>query len=54
VPAIIGGRGTPALFDRPPLGPDEAPVPLRLSSVDIVDGGHVRLRFGVVEAEDPR
>lgn len=47
LPAVIGGRGTPALFDAPPLGPTEAPVPLHLLSAEVTGRGHVRLRYAV-------
>jgi 2,5-diamino-6-(ribosylamino)-4(3H)-pyrimidinone 5'-phosphate reductase len=47
LPAVIGGRGTPALFDAPPLGPTELPVRLELLDSEITDDGHVRLRYTV-------
>jgi riboflavin biosynthesis pyrimidine reductase len=47
LPAAIGGRGTPALFDAPPLRPDELPARLRLLAVDRVSGDVVRLRYAV-------
>lgn len=50
LPAVIGGRGTPALFDAPPLGPGEQPVALRLLDEEVTDEGHVRLRYAVVGA----
>lgn len=46
-PAVIGGRGTPSLFDAPPLKPDENPVALRLLEVTTTDDGHVRARYAV-------
>ena len=50
MPAAIGGRGMPALFDAPPLGPTEWPTPLRLVSCDTTNAGHVRLRYAVEHA----
>ncbi|RYV51460.1 dihydrofolate reductase family protein [Pengzhenrongella frigida] len=47
LPAVIGGRGTPALFDAPPLGPDEVPVALELLSAREQPGGWLRLRYAV-------
>ncbi len=47
LPIAVGGRGTPALFDAPPLGPDEWPASLELLSADRLDGGLLRLRYGV-------
>lgn len=46
-PAVIGGRGTPALFDSAPLTSDDSPVALRLLTTEWTDGGHLRLRFAV-------
>jgi riboflavin biosynthesis pyrimidine reductase len=40
LPAIIGGRGTPALFDAPPLSADEQPVRLSPITVDLRPNGH--------------
>lgn len=51
LPAVIGGRGTPALFDAPPLAPDEDPVSLELLDADVRDDGHVRLRYAVRQRE---
>lgn len=50
LPAVIGGRGTPSLFDAPPLGPDEAPVRLQLCGQEVTAEGHLRLRYAVVDA----
>lgn len=36
LPTAIGGRGTPALFDAPPLAADEWPTPLELLSAEQV------------------
>lgn len=47
LPAVIGGRGTPALFDAAPLARDEAPVPLRLLASEVGGDGHLRLRYAV-------
>jgi riboflavin biosynthesis pyrimidine reductase len=47
LPAAIGGRGTPALFDAPPLLPHQSPTRLRLLSADVVDDDHLRLRYAV-------
>jgi len=47
LPVVIGGRGTPALFDAPTLSPDEWPVALDLMSAESLDGGIVRLRYSV-------
>lgn len=51
MPAVIGGRGTPALFDAPPLDRTQRPTPLHLLSCDTRDDGHVRLRYAVEAAE---
>jgi 2,5-diamino-6-(ribosylamino)-4(3H)-pyrimidinone 5'-phosphate reductase len=48
LPWVIGGRGTPALFDAPPLAPEELPTGLELLSADVLSGGRVRLRYAVV------
>jgi 2,5-diamino-6-(ribosylamino)-4(3H)-pyrimidinone 5'-phosphate reductase len=48
LPIVIGGRGTPALFDAPPLGPDEWPHRLDLLSVEQLARGRLRLRYTVV------
>lgn len=50
LPAAIGGRGTPSLFDAEPLGPDEWPTRLRLLSHDATEDGHLRLRYAVDRA----
>lgn len=47
LPVVIGGRGTPALFDAPPLGPDEWPHRLDLLSAEQLAGGRLRLRYTV-------
>lgn len=50
LPAAIGGRGTPALFDAPPLTEGQWPVTLRLRSAEPLPSGVLRLRYDVVEA----
>lgn len=47
LPVAIGGRGTPALFDAPPLGPHEDPTPLDLLSAEALPTGVLRLRYRV-------
>ena len=51
LPIAIGGRGTPALFDAPPLQPDQWPVRLDLLAVEQLDGGRLRLRYTVTGDE---
>ena len=48
LPAAVGGRGTPALFDATPLGPDEQPAALELLGAEPHDGGLLRLHYRVV------
>jgi len=48
LPMAIGGRGTPALFDAPPLQPGEWPVPLALLTAKPLPNGVLRLRYAVV------
>jgi riboflavin biosynthesis pyrimidine reductase len=48
LPAAIGGRETPSLFDAPSLAPDEWPVRLDLISAQVQAGGCVWLRYRVV------
>jgi riboflavin biosynthesis pyrimidine reductase len=55
LPALIGGRETPSLFDAPALAPDEWPTRLELLSAQIQagqiqSGGHVWLRYRVLPA----
>jgi riboflavin biosynthesis pyrimidine reductase len=52
LPVAIGGRGTPALFDAPPLGPDQWPTRLELLNAETLPGGRVRLRY-TVQRQDP-
>ena len=47
LPAAIGGRGTPALFDAEPLRSSEDPTQLRLLSCDVGDDDHLRVRYAV-------
>jgi riboflavin biosynthesis pyrimidine reductase len=47
LPVAIGGRGTPALFDAPPLLPEQWPVALDLISAEALTCGIVRLRYAV-------
>lgn len=47
LPAAIGGRGTPALFDADPLGATDRPTRLRLLSHEASPDGHLRLRYAV-------
>ena len=51
LPAIIGGRETPSLFDAPVLGPDEWPTRLELLSAQVQAGGRVWLRYRVRPGE---
>jgi len=46
-PAVIGGKGTPALFDAPPLGPDELPVRLELFQHELRPDGKLWVHYGV-------
>lgn len=46
-PALIGGAGTPALFDAPPLLPEEHPTRLKLISAQVQADGHIWLRYQV-------
>lgn len=48
-PAVIGGRGTPALFDAPPLQPGQHPTPLQLLSAQPQPDGWVELRYQVMK-----
>ncbi|MFH5824124.1 dihydrofolate reductase family protein [Georgenia sp. AZ-5] len=52
LPALIGGRGTPALFDAPPLQAGEWPTSLELLSSENV-GGRLRLRYRVLGTAAP-
>lgn len=48
LPWAIGGRGTPALFDAPPLTPAEWPVRLELIAHEALPDARLRLRYAVV------
>lgn len=50
LPAVIGGRGTPSLFDAPPLTADETPVRLELLDIQRTDDDHVLVRYAVGRA----
>ena len=47
LPAIIGGQGTPSLFNGPPLKEEDKAVGLHLISATVQDSGKVRLRYKV-------
>jgi len=47
-PAVIGGRGTPALFDAPPLRADELPTRLELISSQVQEDGRIHLHYRVI------
>lgn len=51
LPALVGGKGTPALFDGAQLADGELPTPLRLLSVHTETDGLIWLRYEVVPAE---
>ena len=53
LPALIGGCGTPALFDAPPLSPGETPVELDLMAAEVTVGGRLRLRYSVRRSAGP-
>lgn len=48
LPAVIGGRETPALFDSPGLEPGETPIQLKLIAAQVQAEGRVWLRYRVV------
>lgn len=52
-PALVGGRGTPSLFDAPPLRPDEAPVRLRLVTAEVQGSGRLQVRYRVERRNQP-
>jgi len=54
LPAVIGGKDTPTLFDSPELGPDEWPTRLRLLSAQTRANGRVWLRYEVLRNDDRR
>jgi riboflavin biosynthesis pyrimidine reductase len=49
LPAVIGGRQTPTLFDVPSLKAGEWPVRLELISAQVQTGGRVWLRYRVLQ-----
>ncbi|WP_433294754.1 RibD family protein [Actinoplanes sp. CA-030573] len=51
LPALVGGLGTPTIFDGPPLGDDESPLPLRLLSAQVETDGTVLLRYAADRPE---
>ena len=48
VPALVGGLGTPTMFDGEELAPDSAPITLRCTGVDHGRHGTVWSRYDVV------
>lgn len=53
-PALISGRGTPSLFDGPPLAANETPVRLKLLSAAVQGDGRLLVRYRVKRSEDDR
>jgi riboflavin biosynthesis pyrimidine reductase len=53
LPAVIGGRHTPTLFDAPSLKAGEWPVHLELISAQVQTGGRVWLRYRVLRQPQP-
>jgi 2,5-diamino-6-(ribosylamino)-4(3H)-pyrimidinone 5'-phosphate reductase len=51
LPAVIGGRGTPALFDGSPLGPFEQPCALRPLAIDVMADGRILARYAVARTD---
>jgi 2,5-diamino-6-(ribosylamino)-4(3H)-pyrimidinone 5'-phosphate reductase len=49
-PAIIGGAGTPTLFESPALQAGEWPTRLKLLTAQVQTGGRVWLRYEVVRS----
>jgi 2,5-diamino-6-(ribosylamino)-4(3H)-pyrimidinone 5'-phosphate reductase len=49
IPALIGGRHTPSLFDVPPLEEGQLPVRLELISAHTTPEGCVELRYKVLK-----
>jgi riboflavin biosynthesis pyrimidine reductase len=45
LPAVVGGRNAPLLFDSTPLAPGEYPVQLDLVSCQVEAGGRVWVRY---------
>jgi riboflavin biosynthesis pyrimidine reductase len=50
LPAVVGGLGTPSVFDGPALGDEELPTRLRLLSTHAETDGMLWLRYEVVSA----
>jgi 2,5-diamino-6-(ribosylamino)-4(3H)-pyrimidinone 5'-phosphate reductase len=50
VPALVGGLGTPSIFDGPPLEPGSPPTPLRAVDVRIGAHGSVWTHYVATEA----
>lgn len=50
VPALVGGFGTPSMFDGPPLGLSEAPVKLRTVDVQVGSHGSILTHYKIDEA----
>ncbi|MEU8812941.1 dihydrofolate reductase family protein [Actinoplanes sp. NPDC048796] len=51
-PALIGGAGTPTLFDGDPLAPGEMPASLRLLATHATADGTVWLRYEVLQVDE--
>ena len=47
LPAAVGGKGTPALFDGAPLGEGENPTRLELTACQPQPDGRIRLRYKI-------
>ena len=52
LPAVIGGKETPTLFDSPELGPDDWPTQLKLLSAQTRANGRVWLRYEVLRGDE--
>lgn len=50
-PALVGGLGTPSVFDGAPLEAGEAPTRLQLISAQVEADGVLRLRYDVIAAD---
>lgn len=50
-PAVVGGFGTPSIFDGVPLAAGEAPTRLELVSAEAEPDGLLRLRYEVIRAD---
>ena len=49
-PAIIGGRGTPSLFDASPLAPAEQPAQIDIIATQVWGDGRLWVRYAVLPA----